>query len=311
MNKIKYGIDLGTTNSAIAVIDKGESDVIKSEVQKDTMPSCVSFSKKQSVSVGDRAYNQLASDKVKALKVGKEGNSNTFIEFKRTMGTNKKYHSVFMDKDFSSEELSSEVLKKLKSFTQGSEFKSVVITIPAMFNDNQKSATQRAAALAGFTQVELLQEPIAAAMAYGLDEKVKDGQILIFDFGGGTFDVCLVDVEEGIMQVRDTEGDNWLGGKNLDNAIVDEILMPYVKENFTVESFLSDEIKKSLLKSALKAKAEEIKINLSFADFYDVISNLGEYPEDDAGEEIELDFEVTHEQMKTTLGPIFQKAIDI
>lgn len=311
MNKIKYGIDLGTTNSAIAVIDKGESDVIKSEVQKDTMPSCVSFSKKQSVSVGDRAYNQLASDKVKALKVGKEGNSNTFIEFKRTMGSDKKYHSVFMDKDFSSEELSSEVLKKLKSFTQGSEFKSVVITIPAMFNDNQKSATQRAAALAGFTQVELLQEPIAAAMAYGLDEKVKDGQILIFDFGGGTFDVCLVDVEEGIMQVRDTEGDNWLGGKNLDNAIVDEILMPYVKENFTIDSFLSDEIKKSLLKSALKAKAEEIKINLSFADSYDVISNLGEYPEDDSGEEIELDFEVTHEQMKTTLGPIFQKAIDI
>ena len=311
MNKIKYGIDLGTTNSAIAVIDKGESDVIKSEVQKDTMPSCVSFSKKQSVSVGDRAYNQLASDKVKALKVGKEGNSNTFIEFKRTMGSDKKYHSVFMDKDFSSEELSSEVLKKLKSFTQGSEFKSVVITIPAMFNDNQKSATQRAAALAGFTQVELLQEPIAAAMAYGLDEKVKDGQILIFDFGGGTFDVCLVDVEEGIMQVRDTEGDNWLGGKNLDNAIVDEILMPYVKENFTIDSFLSDEIKKSLLKSAFKARAEEIKINLSFADSYDVISNLGEYTEDDAGEEIELDFEVTHEQMKTTLGPIFQKAIDI
>ena len=102
-----------------------------------------------------------------------------------------------------------------------------------------------------------------AAMAYGLDEKVKDGQILIFDFGGGTFDVCLVDVEDGIMQVRDTEGDNWLGGKNLDNAIVDEILMPYVKENFTIDSFMSDEIKKSLLKSALKAKAEEIKINLS------------------------------------------------
>ncbi len=311
MNKIKYGIDLGTTNSAIAVIDKGESDVIKSEYQKDTMPSCVSFSKKQSVSVGERAYNQIGSDKEKALKVGKEGNSNTFIEFKRTMGSDKKYHSVFMDKDFSSEELSSEVLKKLKSFTQGSEFKSVVITIPAMFNDNQKSATQRAAALAGFTQVELLQEPIAAAMAYGLDEKVKDGQILIFDFGGGTFDVCLVDVEEGIMQVRDTEGDNWLGGKNLDNAIVDEILMPYVKENFTIDSFMSDEIKKSLLKSALKSKAEEIKINLSFADSYDVISNLGQYTEDDAGEEIELDFEVTHEQMKTTLGPIFQKAIDI
>ena len=103
------------------------------------------------------------------------------------MGTDKKYHSSKMDKDYSSEELSAEVLKYLKSKVQNEEFKSVVITIPAMFNDNQKSATQRAAELAGFSQVELLQEPIAAATAYGLDEKLKDGKILIFDFGGGTF----------------------------------------------------------------------------------------------------------------------------
>ena len=105
-------------------------------------------------------------------------------------------------------------------------------------------------------------------MAYGLDEKVKDGQILIFDFGGGTFDVCLVNVEDGIMQVKDTEGDNWLGGKNLDNAIVDEILIPYLKENYTIDSFLEDEIKKYLLKDALKVKAEEIKVNLSFSKVF-------------------------------------------
>ncbi|MDB2491094.1 Hsp70 family protein, partial [Flavobacteriaceae bacterium] len=207
--------------------------------------------------------------------------------------------------------LSAEVLIKLKSFVQNDRFKSVVITIPAMFNDNQKSATQKAAELAGFSQVELLQEPIAAAMAYGLDEKVKDGQILIFDFGGGTFDVCLVNVEDGIMQVKDTEGDNWLGGKNLDNAIVDDILIPYLKENYTIDSFLDDETKNILLKNALKVRAEEIKINLSFSNSYDVISNLGEYPEDDEGEEIELDFEVTHEQMVAVLGPVFQKAVDI
>ena len=263
MSRLKYGIDLGTTNSAIAFIDKGESVIIKSEIQKDTMPSCVGFNKKKNLSVGDRAFNQLSSDKLNSIKTGKNFQSNSFIEFKRTMGSDKKYHSSFMEADFSSEELSAEVLIKLKSFVQNDRFKSVVITIPAMFNDNQKSATQKAAELAGFSQVELLQEPIAAAMAYGLDEKVKDGQILIFDFGGGTFDVCLVNVEDGIMQVKDTEGDNWLGGKNLDNAIVDDILIPYLKENYTIDSFLDDETKNILLKNALKVRAEEIKINLS------------------------------------------------
>ena len=246
-----------------------------------------------------------------ALKTEKTMSLNTFIEFKRTMGSDKKYHSSFMEADFSSEELSAEVLKKLKSFVQKDNFKSVVITIPAMFNDNQKTATQKAAELAGFSQVELLQEPIAAAMAYGLDEKVKDGQILIFDFGGGTFDVCLVNVEDGIMQIKDTEGDNWLGGKNLDNAIVDEILIPYLKENFSIQSFLDDEIKNKLLKEALKVKAEDVKINLSFSKSCDVISNLGDYPEDDEGEEIELDLVVTHEQLVAVLGPVFQKAVDI
>jgi len=311
MSRLKYGIDLGTTNSAIAVIEKGESIIIKSEIQKDTMPSCLGYNKRKSLSVGDRSFNQLNSDKLKALRDGQSMSSNIFIEFKRTMGSDKKYHSSFMEADFSSEELSAEVLKKLKSFVQNDNFKSVVITIPAMFNDNQKSATQKAAELAGFSQVELLQEPIAAAMAYGLDEKVKDGQILIFDFGGGTFDVCLVNVEDGIMQVKDTEGDNWLGGKNLDNAIVDKILIPYLKDNFSIQSFIDSEIKNNLLKDALKVKAEEIKVNLSFSKSYDVISNLGEYPEDDEGEEIELDFEVTHDQMINVLGPVFQKAVDI
>ena len=311
MSRLKYGIDLGTTNSAIAFIEKGESVIIKSEIQKDTMPSCLGYNKRKSLSVGDRSFNQLNSDKLKALRDGQSMSSNIFIEFKRTMGSDKKYYSSFMETDFSSEKLSSEVLKKLRSFVQNDNFKSVVITIPAMFNDNQKSATQKAAELAGFSQVELLQEPIAAAMAYGLDEKVKDGQILIFDFGGGTFDVCLVNVEDGIMQVKDTEGDNWLGGKNLDNAIVDEILIPYLKDNFSIQSFLESEIKNNLLKDALKVKAEEIKVNLSFSKSFDVISNLGEYPEDDEGEEIELDFEVTHDEMIAVLGPVFQKAVDL
>ena len=277
MSRIKYGIDLGTTNSAIAIIEKGESVIIKNEQQKDTTPSCISY-RNGSITVGDRSYNNLNQDKLNSLKKGQSNLSNTFIEFKRTMGTDKKYLIASSETKLSSEQLSSEVLKKLKSLIQNDSFKSVVITIPAMFNDNQKSATQQAAKLAGFSQVELLQEPIAAAMAYGIDKKVKDGQLLVFDFGGGTFDVCLVNVEDGIMQIKDTEGDNWLGGKNLDNAIVDEILIPYLQENFSIDSFLDNDVKKGLLNDALKVRAEEIKINLSFAKTYDVISNLGVYP---------------------------------
>ena len=180
-----------------------------------------------------------------------------------------------------------------------------------MFNDNQKSATQKAAELAGISQVELLQEPIAAAMAYGLDEKTKDGNLIIFDFGGGTFDVCLVKMEDGIMQVKDTDGDNWLGGKTLDNAIVDEILIPYLKDNYSIQSYLDDDQKNLLLKDALKIEAEKIKIELSFNKTYDSISNLGEYPNDDDGKEIEIYLTVSQSELGKVLSPIFQKAIDI
>ena len=113
------------------------------------------------------------------------------------------------------------------------------------------------------------------------------------------------------MQVKDTAGDNWLGGKNLDQAIVDEIMIPYLKENYAIDSFLNDEAKNNLLKEALKVEAEKIKINLSFAETYDVTSDIDEYPEDDNGEEIELDFTVTNEKLKAALAPVFQKAVDI
>ena len=311
MGRIKYGIDLGTTNSGISKIEKGESIIIKSENQSDTTPSCVGYRKKDSAVCGQRALNQLRSDKLIALKSNMEKSSNFYVEFKRTMGTDISYHSSICEQDFSSEHLSSEVLKKLKSYIQEENIKSAVITIPAMFNDNQKSATKRAAELAGITQVELLQEPIAAAMAFGMDEKLKDGNLMIFDFGGGTFDVCLVKMEDGIMQVKDTDGDNWLGGKTLDNAIVDDILIPYLKENYSIQSFLDDEAKSNRLREALKTEAEKAKIELSFNKSTDIISDIDQYPNDDDGNEIILDLIVTFEQLKNVLEPVFQKAVDI
>lgn len=309
--KIDYGIDLGTTNSAICRMEKGEPVVIKTDVLKDTMPSCVSFTKRKSVKAGDSAFNDMKSDKRRASKAGKKGVSNAYVEFKRTMATDTRYHSSFMEKDYTSEELSAEVLKTLKSFVTDDNFSSVVITVPAKFTVNQKTATMEAAKLAGFKRCELLQEPIAAAMAYGLTTDSKNGIWMVFDFGGGTFDAALLKVEDGIMQVFDTEGDNYLGGKNLDYAIVDNIIIPYLTDNFNLSDTISDSDKKEVLRDAMKTYAEEVKNQLSFKEKEDILSNLGELGEDEDGEEIELDLTVTQEEAFDVMRPYFQKAVDI
>ena len=310
--KIDYGIDLGTTNSAISRIEDGEAVIKKTDTLKDTMPSCVYINKKKAVQVGDGAYNALKRDKLSAMKNWNDSDSNSFIEFKRTMGSDKRYFSANMDKEFSSEELSAEVLKTLKSFIKDESVKAVVITIPAAFKNNQKEATRQAAKLAGFDHIELLQEPVAAAMAYGLNSKSKNGFWLVFDFGGGTFDAALLKVEEGIMKVIDTEGDNYLGGKNLDMAIVDEIILPYIEANYAIGSILGDDTQKQILRNAMKFYAEETKIKLSFNETHNILSDLGDIPgEDDNGEEFELDITVSQADMQRALAPIFQKAIDI
>ena len=310
--KIDYGIDLGTTNSAIARMKNGVPKIMKSDTLKDTIPSCVFFNKKKSISVGDGAFNSNKRDKLAALKTTGKVNSNAFIEFKRTMGTDKKYPSSHMEKDYTSEDLSSEVLKKLKSFISDENVSSSIITVPAKFNTSQIDATQKAAELAGFNHVELLQEPIAASMAYGLDESKSDGFWLVFDFGGGTFDAALVKVNEGIMQVIDTDGDNYLGGKDLDYAIVDGIILPYLKKEQSIDEILSDDSKKNILRDAVKFYAEEIKIQLSFKDSIDVLSDVGDIPGvDDDGNEFELDLTVTSSELKEAIGPVFQQATDI
>jgi molecular chaperone DnaK len=311
-NKIDYGIDLGTTNSAIARMENGVPTIKKSDTLKDTLPSCIHFNKRQDVLVGDTAFNVMKNDNTRALKTFEKGKTNTFSEFKRTMGTTHNYECSNMSKDFSSEELSSEILKKLKSFIQDENISSIVITVPAKFLNPQKDATINAAKLAGFKHIELLNEPVAAATAYGLDSKNKDGFWLVFDFGGGTFDAALIKAEEGILTVKDTDGDNWLGGKNLDEAIVDQIIIPNLQEKFAIDSVLEDADKKEILRNAVKFFAEEAKIQLSFKDTHNILSNLGDLPfEDDNGEEPEIDVLVTQKDMENVVAPIFQKAIDI
>ena len=311
--KIDYGIDLGTTNSAISRMQNGEVEIIKAlpDRKKETTPSCVSFKKNGTLIVGDGAYLAYKIDSVKALSQNKP--LNVFVEFKRTMGTDKKYivdYSPDFTKELTSEELSAEVLKRLKEYVQDENINAAVITVPAAFKNNQIDATRRAGKLAGLEHVEVLQEPVAASMAYGLDSKKKDGFWLVFDFGGGTFDAALLKVEDGIMKVIDTEGDNYLGGKNLDYAIVDELIIPHIQENFSIDEILDDDNKKAEFRSALKFFAEDMKNNLSFNSSHNIYVDPGECGEDDEGEEIEIDLTVTQEQLKNVLAPIFQKAID-
>lgn len=311
-NKIDYGIDLGTTNSAIARMENGVPTIKKSDTLKDTLPSCVHFNKRQDILVGDAAFNVMKNDNTRALKSFEKGKTNTFIEFKRTMGTTHSYESSIMNKAFSSEELSAEVLKKLKSFIQDENISSIVITVPAKFLNPQNEATMQAAKLAGFKHIQLLQEPVAAATAYGLGTSNKDGYWLVFDFGGGTFDAALVKSDEGILSVKDTDGDNWLGGKNLDEAIVDQIIIPHLQENYSIANILEDTNKRQILRDALKYRAEEVKIQLSFKDSHHVLSDLGELQfVDENGSEPEIDIEVNQSDMNRVLSPIFQKAIDI
>ena len=228
------------------------------------------------------------------------------------MGTDTKYHCSNAGRDFTSEELSAEVLKKLKTFVTDEVFRSVVITVPAKFTVGQKTATIEAAKMAGFDHCELLQEPIAASFAYGLSSEQKNGIWMVFDFGGGTFDAALLKVEDGIMQVFDTAGNNYLGGKDLDSAIVENIIIPYLKKNFSIDGFLADKEKNAVLRGAMKFYAEKAKNQLSFRDSTDIISDLGDLTKDDDGKEIVLELTVvTQQQVFDVMRPLFQKAIDI
>ncbi|KGN98306.1 Hsp70 family protein [Porphyromonas sp. COT-290 OH3588] len=309
--KIDYGIDLGTTNSAIARMEQGQPVVKKSDVQMDTVPSCVHFNKKQSTLTGIQAQTALKKERVRALREGSVGQLNSFIEFKRTMGTTETYESTHMARSYTSEELSADVLRALRTHIQDEGFESVVITVPAKFTTPQNNATKHAAMLAGFKQVHLLQEPVAAATAYGLSANSKEGVWLVFDFGGGTFDAAIIKNEEGVLSVKDTEGDNFLGGKNLDEAIIDELLIPYLAEHYQIQSMLQDSMSRQRLRDALKGRAEEAKIKLSSSESFNILTELDELTEDEEGEEMELDLTLTRSDMERVLTPIFQKAVDI
>ena len=314
MSKV-IGIDLGTTNSCMAVLEGGEPTVIANAEGGRTTPSVVAFAKD-----GDRLVG------VTAKRQRETNPKNTIFSIKRFMGRKKSEVSEEMtmvpydvvagpdddvrvkagDTELAPPELSAMILQKLKADAEaylGETVTDAVITVPAYFNDAQRQATKDAGKIAGLNVLRIINEPTAAALAYGLDKDRADQTILVFDLGGGTFDVSVLELGEGVFEVKSTSGDNHLGGDNFDKAVVDWMVAEFKREQGI------DLSKDPMALQRLYDKAEEAKIQLSSAQSAPI--NLPFIAlASDGPRHLELTLtraklnEVTHDLVERTVGPV-------
>ncbi|MBD8069206.1 molecular chaperone DnaK [Bacillus sp. PS06] len=296
MSKI-IGIDLGTTNSCVAVMEGGEAKVIPNPEGNRTTPSVVAFKN------GERQVGEVA--KRQAIT-----NPNTIISIKRHMGTDYKVEAE--GKEYTPQELSAAILQYLKSYAEeylGEKVEKAVITVPAYFNDAERQATKDAGKIAGLEVERIINEPTAAALAYGLDKTEEDQTILVYDLGGGTFDVSILELGDGVFEVKSTAGDNRLGGDDFDQVIIDYLVEQFKKENGI------DLSKDKMALQRLKDAAEKAKKDLS-----GVTSTQVSLPFITAGEAGPLHLEVTLTRAKfdelsahlveRTMGPTRQALKD-
>ena len=241
------GIDLGTTNSVVAVLEGGEPTVIANAEGSRTTPSVVAFAKNGEVLVGEVAKRQAVTNVDRTIR-----------SVKREMGTD--WSTTVDDKSFTPQQISAFVLQKLKRDAEsylGEPVTDAVITVPAYFSDAQRQATKEAGEIAGLTVARIVNEPTAAALAYGLDKGQHDQTILVFDLGGGTFDVSLLEIGEGVVEVKATSGDNHLGGDDWDQKVVD-----WLVERFKAANGI-DLTKDKMAMQRVREAAEKAKIELS------------------------------------------------
>jgi molecular chaperone DnaK len=241
------GIDLGTTNSVVAVLEGGEPTVIANAEGARTTPSVVAFAKSGEVLVGEVAKRQAVTNVDRTIR-----------SVKRHMGTD--WDVKIDDKDFTPQQISAFVLQKLKRDAEaylGETVTDAVITVPAYFSDSQRQATKEAGEIAGLNVSRIVNEPTAAALAYGLDKGESDQTILVFDLGGGTFDVSLLEIGEGVVEVKATSGDNHLGGDDWDSKVVDWMVKKFQGNNGV------DLSKDKIALQRLQEAAEKAKIELS------------------------------------------------
>jgi len=241
------GIDLGTTNSCVSVLEGGEPTVIANAEGARTTPSIVAFAKNGEVLVGEVAKRQSVTNVERTIR-----------SVKRHMGTN--WTQDIDGKKYTPQEISARILMKLKRDAEsylGEAVSDAVITVPAYFNDAQRQATKEAGEIAGLNVLRIVNEPTAAALAYGLDKGDKEQTILVFDLGGGTFDVSLLEIGEGVVEVKATNGDNNLGGDDWDQALVDHLVKTFAAKNGI------DLTKDKMAMQRVREAAEKAKIELS------------------------------------------------
>ncbi|HEV2765352.1 MAG TPA: Hsp70 family protein [Pyrinomonadaceae bacterium] len=298
---INYGIDLGTTNSCVARFEGGEVRVIQNADQMNVTPSVVRVLRSGGVMTGRRAYNAVVEDP-----------DNVASEFKRLMG--QKYQQTFPSSGrvMSPEELSAEVLKSLLADARrqtGEEVRASVVTVPAAFTALQCEATARAAQLAGLEEFPLLQEPIAAAVAYGARPGARDQRWLVFDLGGGTFDVAVVSTRDNRLSVLEHRGDNHLGGKDVDRALVHNLLLPFLSAQFALPDAERDAPAFRRLARKLAFAAEYAKIELSHAD--STVVSLIDLGEDLEGRFIEAELTLTRAELERETEPVLARALQL
>lgn len=286
------GIDLGTTNSCMAVMEGGEAVVIPNAEGGRTTPSVVGFSKKGEKLVGQVAKRQAVSNP-----------DNTVSSIKRHMG-DANYRVTLHGKEYSPQEVSAMILQKLRSDAEaylGENIKQAVITVPAYFNDAQRQATKDAGQIAGLEVLRIINEPTAASLAYGLDKGAEDQKILVYDLGGGTFDVSVLELGGGVFEVKSTSGDTHLGGDDFDQRIINHLLAEFRKTEGI------DLAKDKAVLQRLKDAAEKAKIELSGVASTNV--NLPFLTVGPDGEPKHLDVDLTRAQFQKMTEDLLEKTL--
>ena len=283
------GIDLGTTNSCVSVLEGGEPTVIANAEGARTTPSIVAFAKNGEVLVGEVAKRQSVTNVDRTIR-----------SVKRHMGTN---WTVDIDgKKYTAQEISARVLQKLKRDAEsylGETVTDAVITVPAYFNDAQRQATKEAGEIAGLNVLRIINEPTAAALAYGLDKADQEQTILVFDLGGGTFDVSLLEIGDGVVEVKATNGDNHLGGDDWDQALVD-----FLVQNFGSQNGI-DLTKDKMAMQRIREAAEKAKIELSSSQSASI--NLPYITVDAEKNPLFMDETITRAQFQQLTGALLDR----
>jgi len=310
MSKI-IGIDLGTTNSVVAVMEGGQPAVIPNQEGGRTTPSVVAFTKNGERLVGQVAKRQAVTNPENTIysikrfmgrRLNEVGEEMKLVPYKVVAGENSDARVEIQGKKYSPPEISAMILTKLKEAAEaylGEKVTKAVITVPAYFNDSQRQATKDAGQIAGLEVMRIINEPTAAALAYGLDKK-KDETIAVYDFGGGTFDISILEVGDGVVEVKSTNGDTHLGGDNIDQRIIDWLIQEFKKDQGV------DVSKDQMALQRLKEAAEKAKIELS--TLLETEINLPFLTADASGPK-HLSIKLTRARFEQMVDDILQRAV--